>query len=81
VRAFLAANSRAVLATYWKVSAEEESDALFRTFYSAGRTSTIRGALKAAQNSLINAPRYSHPFYWGAYFVVGDASKSMLTRS
>jgi CHAT domain-containing protein len=61
------------------VSVEQESDALFRSFYSHGRSETIGGALRDAQRSLIDQPRYSHPYYWGAYFVVGDASKTMLT--
>jgi CHAT domain-containing protein len=79
VRAFLTARARAVMATFWKVSVEEESDALFRSFYSHGRSETIGDALRDAQRSLIEQPRYSHPYYWGAYFVVGDASKTMLT--
>lgn len=81
VRAFLTANARAVLATYWPVSVEQESDVLFTTFYSHGRTESIGDSLRAAQQALIHQPRYSHPYYWGAYFVVGDASKTLLTKS
>lgn len=80
VRAFLAANARAVLATYWQVSVEQESDELFRTFYSHGRTESIGDALKDAQRDLMSQPRYSHPYFWGAYFIVGDTSKTMLTK-
>lgn len=79
VRAFLAANARAVLATYWDVSIGAESDSLFREFYSRGRTASIGDSLKGAQASIISDPRFSHPFFWGAYFVVGDASKPMLS--
>lgn len=79
VRAFLAANARAVLATYWKVSVEQDSDMLFDTFYRRGRTATIGGSLQAAQSALIQTKRYSHPYFWGAYFLVGDASKTMLS--
>jgi CHAT domain-containing protein len=78
VRAFLTANSRAVMATHWPVSAEEESDEFMRVFYASARTQPIGTALQAAQQVLMRNPRYSHPFYWGAYFVVGDASKMML---
>lgn len=80
VRAFLAANARAVLATYWQVSVEQESDELFRTFYGRGRAESIGDALKDAQRDLIAQPRYSHPYFWGAYFIVGDTSKTMLTN-
>ncbi|SFS03938.1 CHAT domain-containing protein [Sphingomonas jatrophae] len=79
VRAFLTANARAVLATYWKVSVEAESDALFKTFYETGRRKSIGDALRVAQGTLMKSPRYSHPYYWGAYFIVGDASKTMLS--
>ncbi len=79
VRAFLAANARAVLTTYWPISDEGESEALIEGFYRAGRTSDIATALKTAQSALIAQPKFSHPIYWGAFFVVGDASKSMLS--
>jgi CHAT domain-containing protein len=79
VRAFLTANSRAVLATYWQVSAAAETDELVRTFYGTARNQNIGASLRAAQQQLIRNPEFSHPFYWGAYFVVGDARNMMLT--
>lgn len=79
VRAFLAANARAVMATYWSVSAEDETDDLIATFYHSARTKTIGEALRDAQLELMHRPEYSHPFYWGAYFVVGDSNKPLLT--
>lgn len=78
VRAFLTANARAVMATYWQVSAEQEGQEFIRTFYASGRTKTIGAALQDAQRDLIRQPAYSHPFYWAPYFVVGDSSKAML---
>jgi CHAT domain-containing protein len=81
VRAFLTANSRAVLATHWQVSAEQETNDLMRTFYSSGRNQSIGTALQSAQRSLMTQADYSHPFYWGAYFVVGDSSKMMLASN
>lgn len=79
VRAFLTANARAVLATYWQVSADKESDEFIRTFYSKARSGTIGDALQAAQRELIVQPAYSHPFYWAPYFLVGDSNKTMLS--
>ncbi len=81
VRAFITANARAVVATYWKVPAVSASDDFMRTFYANGRTATIGTALSRAQAMLIAQPAYSHPYYWGAYFLVGDGAKTMLTRS
>ena len=79
VRAFFTANARAVLATYWQVSAEQESEAFIRAFYAGARTGTIGDALQGAQRTLIAQPAYSHPFYWAPYFLVGDSSKTALT--
>lgn len=79
VRAFLTANARSVLATYWQVSAERESTEFMRSFYGEARTHSIGEALQRAQRTLIAQPQYSHPFYWGPYFLVGDSAKSMLS--
>ena len=79
VRAFLTANARSVLATYWQVSAESESDEFMRAFYAQGRSGSIGQALQAAQRTLIASPHYSHPFYWAPYFLVGDSAKPMLS--
>ncbi|WP_299647996.1 CHAT domain-containing protein [Sphingomonas bacterium] len=79
VRAFLTANSRAVMATFWKVSAEQETDQFIKSFYGAARQRTIGGSLQTAQRTLMANPEYSHPFYWGPYFVVGDSTKMMLS--
>lgn len=79
VRSFLVADARSVLATFWSVPATRQSDDLMAAFYRAGRTSSISAALKVAQNTLMQQPRYSNPYYWGAYFLVGDGSKTMLS--
>jgi CHAT domain-containing protein len=79
VRAVLAANARAVLATYWPISNEGQSEQLISAFYSAARQGTIGEALKVAQTELIANPASSHPFFWGAFFLVGDAQKPLLT--
>ena len=77
VRSFLAANARAVVATYW----EANSDAAIRLsqrFYEQGRTATIGESLQQGQLLLMSNAATSHPFFWGPYFVVGDASKRMI---
>lgn len=79
VRSFLAANARAVLTTYWPISNDGESEQLIENFYGAARTGTIGEALKVAQNAMIAQPESSHPRYWGAFFVIGDAAKPLLT--
>lgn len=79
VRAFITANARAVLATFWKVPATQVSVDFMRVFYTAGRDATMGAALRNAQTAAIAMPATSHPYYWGAYFLAGDASKRMLS--
>lgn len=79
VRALLAANARAVMATYWPISNEGQSEQLITAFYTAARKGTIGEALRAAQTELIQNPNSSHPIFWGAFFLVGDAQKPLLT--
>ena len=81
VRAFLTANARSVLATHWEVPATVGTPELMETFYTSARTQDIGGSLQIAKRRLMAQPKYSHPFYWGAYFVVGDARKSALARA
>jgi CHAT domain-containing protein len=79
VRAFLTANSRAVLATHWPISNEQQTYDLMGAFYTEARERSIGESLQAAQALLMTNPEFSHPYYWGAFFLVGDASKMMLS--
>lgn len=79
VRAFMAANARAVLSTYWPISDAGESEALIADFYRNARQGTIGEALKAAQTALIASRDSSHPLFWAPFFLVGDAQKPLLT--
>jgi hypothetical protein len=79
VRAFLAAQARAVLSTYWPISDAGESEALITDFYAAARTGSIQSALQTAQVKLMTSEDSSHPIYWGAFFLVGDGQKPLLS--
>lgn len=79
VKAFFSANARAVMATYWEASAGADSEIFFDRFYSSGRSTDIAGSLQAAQLDLIGTSEYSHPFFWGPFFVVGNTANGMLS--
>ena len=81
VRAFFTANARAVLATHWQASAGQDADEFVNAFYSSARANSIGESLQIAQRTLIEQPGYSHPFYWGPYFLVGDGSKMLLPET
>lgn len=71
-RAFIASGARAVVASLWAVSDESTAE-LMSVFYQrmmkqkepAGR------ALNEARLALIGDERYSHPFYWSPFVVIG----------
>lgn len=79
VRAFLAARAHAVLSTYWPVSDAGETEALVTDFYRNARTLPIGRALQKAQASLMAGRDSSHPLFWGAFVLVGDGQKALLT--
>jgi len=70
-RAFLFAGSRSVLATLWQVNDRSTLD-LMSTFYSELRSADKADALARAQRALARpGSRYRHPYYWGAFVLVG----------
>jgi CHAT domain-containing protein len=79
VRAFLTANARAVVATSWVAPDGETTRSLIRSFYEKGRTSDVGAALREGQLKLMRDPVSSHPYRWGSFFVVGDASKPLVS--
>ena len=79
VLSFITARARSVMATYWNVPATVQTDSLMARFYNFGRGLSMGRSLRAAQDLLIRQPLYSHPYYWGAYVLIGDGSKRMLS--
>ena len=65
--------ARSTVATLWSI--QDNSTAEFMTqFYRALNNSTINKAeaLRKAQLSLLQNPKYQHPFYWSAFVLVGN---------
>ena len=79
VRAFFVAQARAVMATAWSIPARDGTARLVETFYREGRQSGMGQALRRAQLSVLADPRTSHPYFWAAFFLVGDGAKTMIT--
>ena len=65
--------ARSTIATLWPVN-DESSAVLIQRFYEVLTQNNLsKGeALRQAQLSLLKDPRYRHPFYWGAYILVGN---------
>ena len=76
VRAFTGAGARAVIASHWPVPDDFDATRRLIGGLIAGKSSDSVGqALAGAEAALMDDPQTSHPFYWAAFVVVGDAAK------
>ena len=89
-RAFMVAGTRAVLTTHWAIPDSfrsrdgrtiEASTRLISQMFSAGRSGPMGDALRQAQVGMINSIDTSHPYYWGAFMLVGDGARPMLSAT
>jgi CHAT domain-containing protein len=90
VRAFLVAGSRTVVTTHWAIPdgfktrdgrQVAASTQLIETFFKTGITQSIASSMRAAQAGMIGSVDTSHPYYWGAFAIVGDGEKLMFARA
>ena len=74
-RAFMYAGAPTVGVSLWSVADKSTAD-LMTDFYqrllSTGEGTTSSSALRGAQLSMISGKRYSAPFYWAPFVLVGD---------
>jgi hypothetical protein len=47
--------------------------------FRSGQNQTIGDALGASRRLLMDEAATSHPFYWSAFAIIGDASRPLLT--
>ncbi|MFQ6118795.1 MAG: tetratricopeptide repeat protein, partial [Methanosarcinales archaeon] len=75
-RAFLYPGSKSVLSSLWNIN--DKSTAQFMKYFyqylAEGKTKTQ--ALRLAKIKMINS-KYSHPFYWAAFILIGDYDSSI----
>lgn len=80
VRAFVGAGARSVVASHWPVPDDfSATSRLMGGLFSAPRDEAIGEALRQSQGKLMDDPLTSHPYYWAAFAIVGDAAKPMTT--
>ncbi|MEI6642885.1 MAG: CHAT domain-containing protein [Novosphingobium sp.] len=76
VRAFTGAGARAVVASHWPVPDDFDATRRLIGGLIAGKSGqSVGDALAEAEGRLMDDVQTSHPFYWAAFVVVGDAAK------
>jgi CHAT domain-containing protein len=71
-RAFQVAGAQSVMMSLWKVSDEATSLFMSTFYHNFLETGNKRQAFKATQQTLRSNPNYKHPYYWGAFVLVGE---------
>lgn len=73
-RSFFAAGASSVLVSLWNVSDRSTSD-FMTSFYREMETGKLNeaAALKAARRKMILSQKYSHPYYWSPFILIGKS--------
>ena len=76
VRAFTGAGARAVIASHWPVPDDFDATRRLISGTIEGKAGqSIGDALAEAEGRLMDDAQTSHPFYWAAFVIVGDAAR------
>lgn len=78
--AFFRAGARSVLASHWQVPSAATQQLLQTTFLGLGQSTELPldEALRRAQVEAIRQPKTAHPFFWGAFVILGDGNAPVL---
>lgn len=74
-RAFMYAGAPTVGVSLWSVADKSTADLMtdfYRRLLSTGEGTTSASALRGAQLAMISGKKYSAPFYWAPFVLVGD---------
>ena len=75
-RAFIHAGARSLVVSHWRV----DSDAtvkLLSAMFEQKKVSEGEGLRDAMRKFMDEPDQYSHPYYWAAFTIVGDAARQM----
>jgi CHAT domain-containing protein len=74
-RAFMYAGAPTVGVSLWSVADKSTADLMtdfYKRLLSTSESTTSSGALRGAQLAMISGKKYSAPFYWAPFVLVGD---------
>ena len=77
-RAFIYAGARSLIVSHWSVDVHAMVTLMTSMFESGAPTQAA--ALQVADLKLMSSDKYSHPYYWAAFTVVGDGARPMPAR-
>ncbi len=76
-RAFQEAGAKSVLATLWKVD-DKATQLFMEKFYKRYMSGmSVQRAIRDTQLDFINSKRYSHPYYWSSFVMIGGRSDDL----
>lgn len=82
VRSFIGAGGRSVIATHWPVPDDfDATERLISEMFRQGAGRSVGEALGVSRQALMDDAATSHPFYWGAFSIIGDAQRPLLADS
>ena len=80
VRAFVGAGARSVVASHWPVPDDYNATSrLMGELFRARPGQPLGEAMRLSQVKLMDDPLTSHPYYWAAFAIVGDAAKPITS--
>lgn len=76
-RGFFYAGARSLVVTHWSVESVSAKELMVATFdhYTRNPLAPKAESLRQAMLKVMNMPRYSHPFFWAPYALVGDGGR------
>ncbi len=71
-RAFLSAGAASVLVTLWDVNDRSTAEFVSDFYSNMTKGSSKVAALRAARLKMIRSGKYSHPYYWAPFALIGE---------
>jgi CHAT domain-containing protein/Tfp pilus assembly protein PilF len=79
-RAFFYAGASSVLMSLWSINDQASSQLMERFYFHLRSSNSIMDALQKAKLEMIAFKPFSHPFYWAAFVITGDAAKVIFPK-
>ena len=79
-RAFFYAGASSVLTSLWSINDQASAHIMERFYFHLKNHSTLVGALRAAKIEMIQSRFLAHPYYWAAFLITGDASRTPFNK-